>query len=76
MSASSVVARKTVQEEKLRNICALCVLTHVLGYDANTNKNKEAVHYLNQGAISLVLKLKAHLISRVIQKTKEKSKKR
>ena len=67
MSASSVVARKTVQEEKLRNICALCVLTHVLGYDANTNRNKEAVHYLN---------LKAHLISRVIQKTKEKSKKR
>ena len=43
----------------------LCVLTHALGYDANTKRNKEAVHYLNQGAINLVLKLKAHLISTV-----------
>ena len=71
MSASLVVVRKTVQENK-REMSAqyvqsnlLCVLTHALGYDGNTNRNKEVVHYLNQGAIKIVLKLIAHLISRV-----------
>ena len=50
-----------------RSIC--CVSTHALGYDANTNRNKEVVHYLNQGVISLVLKLKARLIPKILKVT-------
>ena len=50
-----------------RSIC--CVSTHALSYDANTNRNKEVVHYLNQGVISLVLKLKAHLIPKILKVT-------
>ena len=47
----------------------LCVLIPISGYGTNADKNKEANHYLNQGATSLVLKLKVHLIPLILRVT-------
>ena len=72
MSANLVVAR-TQPKKKDQEISAhyvqinLRVLTHALGYDANINRNKKAVQFLDQGTISLVLKLKVHLIPKILR---------
>ena len=71
MSASLVVAR-TQPKKKNQEISAhyvqinLRVLTYALGYDANTTRNKKAVQFLDQGTINLVLKLKAHMIPKIL----------
>ena len=74
MSTSTAVVRTTTRERNrdtsahyvlLLNL--LCVLTRASGYDTNTDKNKEAVRYLNQKEINLVLKLKAHLIQLMVR---------
>ena len=72
MSASLVVARMQ-PKKKNQEISAhyvqinLRVLTHALGYDANTTRNKKTVQFLDQGPINLVLKLKAHLIPKILR---------
>ena len=71
MSASLVLAR-TQPKKKNQEISAhyvqinLRVLTYALGYDANTTRNKKAVQFLDQGTINLVLKLKAHMIPKIL----------